>query len=197
MERLKGKGLIIVVSAPSGAGKKAVLDKVRAGDPNLCYSVSATTRDPRPGEVEGRDYFFMSDETFRNKVAAGEFIEYADVHGRLYGTLKAELAWLVGSGKDIVLELDTEGAENVKRLCSDSVLIFIAPPTFDELRKRLEARGTDSPEQIEVRLETAREEMELTDMYDHIVVNDVLDQAAREVKEIIASARREASGQER
>lgn len=197
MERLKGKGLIIVVSAPSGAGKKAVLDKVRAADPNLCYSVSATTRDPRPGEVEGRDYFFMSDETFRNKVAAGEFIEYADVHGRLYGTLKAELARLVGSGKDIVLELDTEGAGNVKRLCSDSVLIFIAPPTFDELRKRLEARGTDSPEQIEVRLETAREEMELTDMYDHIVVNDVLDQAAREVKEIIASARREASGQER
>ena len=197
MEPLKGKGLIIVVSAPSGAGKKAVLDNLRAADPNLCYSVSATTRDPRPGEVQGRDYFFMSDETFRNKVAAGEFIEYADVHGRLYGTLKAELARLVGSGKDIVLELDTEGAENVKRLWSDSVLIFIAPPTFDELQKRLEARGTDSPEQIEVRLETAREEMELTDMYDHIVVNDVLGEAALEVKEIIASARREASGQER
>jgi len=197
MEPLKGKGLIIVVSAPSGAGKKAVLDKVRAADPNLCYSVSATTRHPRPGEVEGRDYFFMSDETFRDKVAAGEFIEYADVHGRLYGTLKAELARLVGSGKDVVLELDTEGAENVKRLRSDAVLIFIAPPTFDELRKRLEARGTDSPDQIDVRLETARREMALTDMYDHIVVNDVLGEAAREVKEIIASARREASGQER
>ena len=156
-----GRGTLFVVSSPSGGGKGTIIRRVREdmleSNENLSYSVSYTTRAPRQGEVDGREYFFVSREIFDEMVAAGEFLESACVHGNLYGTSKKQIMEETAAGIDIILEVDVQGAASVRKLLMDSVSIFILPPSYDVLRQRLIARGTDSPEELEVRLRNAPE----------------------------------------
>jgi guanylate kinase len=184
-------GKLFVVSAPSGAGKKTVLDRLLAQDPQLTYSVSATTRDPRPGEVDGKEYYFLDRAEFERRVTDGAFVEWAEVHGNLYGTLRTELERLRSSGKDVVLEIDVQGMRNLKRDGLDAATIFIMPPSLAELERRLNKRGTNNLEDIAVRLRNARDEIAARGEYDHVVVNDEVGRAAEEMKQIIAQYRTE------
>ncbi len=183
------RNVLFVVSGPSGAGKKAVLDGVSAEDSGLVYSVSATTRSPRAGEIEGREYYFMTSDEFSTTAEAGEFLEYANVHGELYGTLKSEVDKLLATDMEIVLELDVQGAEAVRAKYPEAVLVFIVPPRFEVLRERLASRGSEDAESLERRLETARNELRQKDIFDYIVVNDKLDDAVAEVQKIIRDER--------
>src|SRR5687768_2923007 len=166
------RGTLFVVSSPSGGGKGTIIRHVLAVVPNLSYSVSFTTRAPRPGEVNGREYFFISRNVFDQMVAAGEFLESACVHGNFYGTAKRQIAEETGSGIDIVLEVDVQGAASVRQLLLDSVSIFILPPSYDVLRERLIARGTDSAEELEVRLRNAPAELRQYSTFDYVIIND-------------------------
>lgn len=182
-------GRIFVVSAPSGAGKHTILKRTLAADPSLTYSVSATTRKPRAGEQDGREYYFLDRAEFERRVGAGEFAEWAEVHGNLYGTLRSELDRIVASGKDALLELDVQGMRNVRRMGIDAVTVFIMAPSFEELEQRLRARGTDSDEVIAVRLKNAREEVAAKDEFDHVIVNVDIREAVAELGAIIRAAR--------
>lgn len=187
------RGRIFVVSAPSGAGKHTILKHTLARDPNLTYSVSATTRKPRAGEQEGREYYFLDRETFEKRVAADEFAEWAEVHGNLYGTLRAELDRIVSSGKDALLELDVQGMRNVKRMGLDPITVFIMAPSLEELEQRLRARGTDSDEVIALRLKNALGEIASKDEFDHVIVNVDIHDAVSELEGIIRAARENAA----
>ena len=154
-ETTEGRGILFVVSSPSGGGKGTLIQRVLNKVPNLSYSVSFTTRAPRNGEVNGREYFFVSTEQFEKMIAAGEFLEWAHVHTKLYGTAKRQVVQEVSEGRDIILEVDVQGAASVRALLPDSVSIFILPPSFEVLKRRLEARGTDSPEELDLRLRNA------------------------------------------
>jgi guanylate kinase len=180
---------LFVVSAPSGGGKRAVLGPVFAGDPLLEFSVSATTRAPRKDEVEGRDYYFLSREEFTRRVKKGGFVEYAEVHGNLYGTLREDLERRVDSGKDVVLEIDVQGMRNIQKSGLEAVTVFIMPPSLRVLERRLRRRGTESPEALELRLRNAREEMEARHAFDYIVVNDRLAKAVADMKAIVRAQR--------
>ncbi|GMU93851.1 MAG: guanylate kinase [Candidatus Hydrogenedentota bacterium] len=193
MDTTARRGTLFVVSAPSGAGKHTILERVLARDKRLGYSVSATTRSPRRGEVDGTHYHFMDRASFERRVAEGDFVEWAEVHGNLYGTLRSELERLVGSGKDIVLELDVQGMRNVKRAGLDAVTVFIMAPTVEDLERRLKARATDPPEEISLRLANAKEELAARGEYDHVIVNADIDQATAEFEEIVRSARERAA----
>ncbi len=182
--------MIFVVSAPSGAGKRTVLDQVRAADPMLAYSVSATTRAPRPGEIEGKDYYFLDRAEFERRVAAGEFAEWAEVHGNLYGTLRAEFARIETEGRDVLVEIDVQGMRKLKAAGVAFASIFIVPPSMEELERRLRGRGTDSEEQIALRLRNAREEWRAEPEYDITVVNDRVEDAVTEVKAFMEQRRR-------
>ena len=174
------KGKIIVIAAPSGCGKstiiRALLDK---GDLDLAFAVSATTRPPRPGESEGVSYYFMSEEDFREAIADGAFVEYEEVYpGRFYGTPRSEIERVTSEGHNIVLDIDVNGARGVKELYGQAALtIFIEPPSVDELRRRLEARGTESPEVIDERVDRAAYELAQAAHFDARIVNDDLDTA--------------------
>lgn len=183
------KGLLIVVSAPSGAGKRTVLHKVREHDRELGYSVSTTSRPPRADEVEGRDYYFVSRDEFERRRASGLFLEWAEVHGNLYGTEKAELDRVRDAGRDVVLELDVQGMRNVKGIEPDAVAIFIQPPSMAELARRLRGRGTEAPEVIATRLKNAENEMAASHEFDYVIVNRDVDKAVAEMETIIASER--------
>jgi guanylate kinase len=183
------KGDVFVVSSPSGAGKSVILGRARAADPSILFSVSATTRAPRKGEVEGREYYFLSREEFMRRVEAGEFLEWAEVHGNLYGTLRSEMDRLAASGQDAVLEIDVQGAASLRALGSDMVSVFIMPPSIEELERRLRARGTDAAEVIAVRVQNARREMAHYPEYDYVVVNDELDKAVADFQAIVRARR--------
>ena len=180
-------GFMTVLSAPSGGGKTTILKCLLAlGDPDFQYSVSATTRKPRDGEVNGRDYQFLSTEEFHRRVQAGEFIEFAFVHGNFYGTPRTSVQTWMAQGKIVLLDLDVQGGLNVKRqIGARALLIFIQPPSLEALRQRLELRNTDKPEDIAARMETARQELEQARFYDHAVINVDLESTVREVREII------------
>lgn len=178
-----------VISAPSGGGKGAILARVRERDPRLKLAVSATTRRPRPDEQDGRDYYFMSREQFARWVAEGRFAEWAEVHGNLYGTLKSELDALTADGGDVVLEIDVQGMRSMKNLRDDVVSVFIMPPTLEELKRRIEKRGDVPPEDARLRLRNAVDEMEVGKEYDHVIVNDDLDQAVARLEAIIRARR--------
>jgi len=171
-------GRIIVVSAPSGAGKSTLLRIARENLPQLYVTISATTRLPRPGEVDGKDYYFISREQFQDSVAKNAFAEWAEVHGHLYGTYKSEIDRHITAGETILLEVDVQGMRSIKALYPDMVSIFITPPGMDELKNRLIRRGTDEAGDIEIRLANARREMAARDEFDYCVVNDTLDRAA-------------------
>lgn len=167
---------VFVVSGPSGAGKNTLLSRVMEAVPNLVYSVSATTRSPRKGEVEGKNYFFLSEEEFERRIDAGEFVEWAWVHDHRYGTLTAELDRTLRTGKNVILELDVQGMRSVKALRNDVTTVFIMPPSLDELERRLVARGTAGDE-LQTRLENAKTEMGAAGEFDFRIVNDRLQDA--------------------
>lgn len=183
------RGTLFVVSSPSGGGKGTIIRHVLDEVPNLSYSVSFTTRTPRPGEVNGREYFFISREVFDEMVAAGEFLEWACVHGNYYGTAKRQVADETAAGIDIVLEVDVQGAASVRRLLLDSVSIFILPPSYEVLKERLIARGTDTPEELAVRLRNAPDELRQYSAFDYVIINDEVDRAVAQLASIIYAER--------
>jgi guanylate kinase len=183
------RGILFVVSSPSGGGKGTLIQHVLDEVKGLSYSVSYTTRAPRDGETEGREYFFVTREKFEDMVAAGDFLEWATVHGNLYGTNRQQVSREVFEGRDIVLEVDVQGAASVRELITDSVNIFILPPSLEVLRQRLVARGTDSTEEIELRLKNAREELKEYKSFDFVIVNDEIDRATSQLACIIEAER--------
>ena len=190
------RGTLFVVSSPSGGGKGTIIRHVLAVVENLSYSVSYTTRAPRLNEMNGREYFFISRETFEEMAAAGEFLEWACVHGNLYGTSKQQIIEQTGAGADIILEVDVQGAASVRQLLMDSVSVFILPPSYEVLRQRLIARGTDSPEELEVRLRNAPEELKQYSAFDYVIINDEIDRAAGQLASIIYAERARCMRQE-
>jgi len=183
-------GILFIVSAPSGAGKGAIIERVMARDDRMTVSVSATTRAPRPGEKEGTSYYFLSREEFLRRVSAGEFAEWAEVHEHLYGTLRSELARLRALGRDVFMEVDVQGMFNVKALCPEAVSVFVLPPSMEVLEDRLRKRGMNSDEDMAVRLSNARDEITASSRFDYVIVNDVLDEAVVDMEAIVRAERR-------
>jgi guanylate kinase len=182
-----------VISGPSGAGKGTVIARVLESLDGLSLSVSATTRSPRPGEVDGVQYHFLSRAEFERAVDEGRFLEWVDYGGNLYGTLRSDVESRLAEGSDVVLEIELQGARNVRRTLPEAELIFIAPPSFGDLVARLRGRGTESEDAIAARLRIARDEVAAAREFDHVVVNDEADRAAREVAELIVARRRTVS----
>jgi len=178
---------MLVVSGPSGCGKSTICGRLLE-DPRVEFSVSTTTRAARPGEVDGRDYHFVDKPRFRAEIERGAFIEWAEVHGNLYGTPRAPMERALAAGKVFLLEVDVQGGAQLKTLGLPGVYVFIAPPDMDVLRRRLERRGTDSPEVIERRMAKAHEEMRASERYDHVIVNDDLERALAEVRRVAGLA---------
>jgi guanylate kinase len=182
-------GRLIIVSGPSGAGKGTLVDAVVGRVPALWVSVSATTRSPRPGEREGVHYFFLTREEFDRRVEAGEFLEWAEVHGNLYGTLRSHVQARLEQGTNVILEIDPQGAMQVKAAMPEAVLVFVEAPSKEELRRRLAHRGSETPEQVETRMRTAERELALVDAYQHVIINDDVARAADELTAIVDSLR--------
>ena len=179
------RGTLLVLSGPSGVGKSTVLRKVMAGREDMAFSVSATTRAPRPGEEEGVDYFFVTRERFDEMVADGELLEHAEFVGNYYGTPRSQVEKRLESGITVVLDIEVQGASQVKALMPEALTVFLAPPSLEALEQRLRGRGTETEEKIRSRLETARRELLLAPTYDYTVVNDDADRAAAELAEIL------------
>jgi len=179
------QGLIIVLSAPSGTGKSAVLGKALELVPNLSMTVSATTRPARAGETDGEDYHFLSREEFERHIEKDDFVEFAMVHGNLYGTLRSELDKLIKSGNDVVLELDVQGMRNIKRYTQEMVSIFLMPPSIEELANRLRKRATESEAALNLRLRNAEAEIAARGEFDYVVVNEKVSDAAADLRAIL------------
>ena len=182
-------GLLIVLSAPSGCGKSTLVRRLLELRPGLRFSVSATTRTPRAGEVDGVDYYFIDQDTFRKMIEKDEFLEYAQYVDNSYGTPRAPVERETAAGNDVLLDIETNGALQVMRRCPDAVTVFLLPPSFEELERRLTTRGKDSPEVIARRLEEARRECLLADRYAYNIVNDDVERAAGEFSAIIDKER--------
>lgn len=178
------RGRMVVISGPSGSGKSTICNRLRE-DPHVVFSVSATTRPKRPGEVDGRDYHFLAREEFKHRVEGGDFLEHAEVFGNMYGTLRAPMEKVLAEGNVYLLEIDVQGANQLRALGEPGVYVFIAPPDFEELRRRLASRGTETPEMLERRLHKAEDEWRERVSYDHVVTNDDLDRAVGEVRRLI------------
>ena len=178
------KGILFVLTGPSGVGKGTVLKQVREYKP-LFYSISATTRDPREGEKDGVDYHFMTREKFQQLVEEGGFLEHAEFSKNCYGTPAAPVDAEIQAGRDVLLEIEVQGAMQVKQIRPEAVRIFLAPPSFEELERRLVGRGTEEPEVVQRRLETAKHELTLAPEFDYIVVNNTVEQAVSDVLAIM------------
>ena len=182
MER---QGIALVLSAPSGTGKTTLVKMLREEFPRLCYSISCTTRAPRDGEVDGREYFFVDPDRFKEMVNNSELLEHAEYVANSYGTPKAYVEEKLSSGMNVILDIEVQGARQVNEKMPECVKIFIIPPTVEELRKRLEKRGTDTQRAIEARLIRAKQEFEEADFYDYVIVNDDADVAAAKLSAIM------------
>ncbi len=180
-------GILIVFSGPSGAGKDTVLKELLAADPNICLSVSATTRAPREGEQDGKDYFFLTRPQFEEMIQKGEMLEHAEYCDNYYGTPRRPVEEALAQGKDVILEIEVAGASQIIRDCPRCVSIFLMPPSLEVLENRLRRRQTDNEEAIEKRLAKAKEEMAQAAVYDHVVINDELEKAVAEVASILDS----------
>jgi guanylate kinase len=176
---------VFVITGPSGVGKGTLIRALRERVPELELAVSATTRAPRPGEQDGVDYHFLSDDEFEDRVNNGAFVEHARYSGRRYGTLREELERRGAGATPVLLEIEVQGARQVREAMPDAVQVFIAPPSEEALRTRLVGRGTDPPEQVAARLETAREELGAQGEFGHVVVNDRLEEAVAELERLI------------
>ena len=181
---------LFVISGPSGAGKGTLVARLRERRPRLGQSVSANTRIPRAGEQEGVSYFFLSPEEFQRRIDAGEFLEWANVFGNMYGTLLSEVTSKLEAGTSLILEIDVQGALQVKEKFPEAVLIFIEPPSLEVLRQRLVGRATESPEALATRLATAEKELALAERYDAVIVNDDLDTATSDLVAAVESYER-------
>ena len=184
-----GRGSVIVISAPSGAGKSTLVARLLASSPGLAFSVSHTTRPPRAGEKNGREYFFVSEPEFRSMITRDEFVEWADVFGHLYGTSRRELEAAEAVGADILLDIDVQGHRQIKERLPETVSVFILPPSFAELERRLRRRHSDAPDDIARRLDAARREITHWPEYDYLVVNDRLSDASQALKAVVRAAR--------
>lgn len=182
-----------MISGPSGAGKGTLVARVRAQRPDLGLTVSATTREPRTGEVDGVNYFFLTEDEFSARIKEGAFIEWAQVHDHRYGTLASEIERNLSTGHSLMLEIDVQGALAVKKRFPEAVLIFIEPPSLEVLKERLIKRGSETPESVALRLKTAEGEMPLRDRYDEILVNDDLDRATDEFLAVLYAHERNGS----
>jgi guanylate kinase len=190
-------GNLFVVAAPSGAGKSSLVKALLELDSHVQPSISHTTRPPRGQEKHGREYFFVSDADFDHMVLASAFVEWANVHGHRYGTSKKMIEERVAQGVDVILEIDFQGAMQIKRIFGNAVLIFILPPSWDELRGRLERRGEDSPQTIELRLQNAAEEMQQAREFDFVIINELFERALFDLKAIVHAQRLKFSAQRR
>ena len=179
------KGFLLVISGPSAAGKGTICRKLLARNEDLIFSVSATTRKPRVGEKEGINYFFIDSLKFNNMIEHKEFLEYARVHNNYYGTPRDFVLNNVNKGKTVILEIDVKGALQVKKVYPEAVFIFLLPPSMEELKNRIEKRGTESKEDINIRLRNAFEELKFVDEYDYFVINDKVKNAVESVESII------------
>lgn len=190
-------GNLFVVSAPSGAGKSSLVKALLELDSHVQPSVSHTTRAPRGQEKHGREYFFASEQEFDAMVAANGFVEWANVHGRRYGTSRKAIEERVAQGADVVLEIDFQGALQIKQAFVNAVLVFILPPSWDELRSRLERRGEDAPDVIDLRLKNAAEEMAQASKFDFVIINEVFERALFDLKTIVHAQRLKYAAQRR
>ncbi|HWU04503.1 MAG TPA: guanylate kinase [Novosphingobium sp.] len=189
-DRLHRRGLMFILSSPSGAGKTTIAHRLLADDEEIASSVSATTRTMRPGEVDGRDYHFVSQEKFDEMVEANEFFEWATVFGHSYGTPKAQIRAGLKEGRDYLFDIDWQGTQQLSQKAgTDVVRVFILPPSLEELNRRLTGRGTDSPEVIAARMARAQAEITHWDAYDYVVVNDDIDTCFAEVRQILQAER--------
>jgi guanylate kinase len=182
-------GNVFVLSAPSGTGKSTLAKQLVKEIPDLDFSVSFTTRRPRPGEVHGRDYFFVDDAEFDRMVAQDGFVEWVRVYDRRYGTGKAWIREQLATGRDVLLDIESKGARRVHEVIPDAVMVFLLPPSSRELAARLRGRGDESAEQVKIRLEYARHELAQWESYDYLVINDTVDQAYRRLESIIIATR--------
>ena len=178
-------GKVFVITGPSGVGKGTLIEQLLERIPELELSVSATTREPRPGEVDGRDYHFLAPDEFERRVDAGDFLEHATYSGNRYGTLRQEVEGRLAEGRSVVLEIEVQGARQVRKAMPEAVQIFIAPPDPESLRERLEGRGTDSADAIERRLRTAEIELEAQAEFPHVIVNDEVQKAASKLESLV------------
>lgn len=186
---MKKKGMIIIVSAPSGAGKTSICDALIKNDKNIVYSVSTTTRKARTGEKNGREYFFVDDSTFKSMVKKNMFVEWAKVHDHFYGTSKKVLEDTINKGKDILLDIDVQGALKIKKQYRDVLMIFITTPTLKILKERLIKRNKDTLSVIKTRLNNAKKELTYLPKYDYLILNDKLDRSIENVKSVINAER--------
>ena len=182
---MKEKGKLIVISGPSGAGKSTVVFKAIEGREDFCFSTSVTTRKPRPGEVDGREYFFVDPDRFKEMVANDELLEHAEYVANSYGTPRAYVEEKLAAGMNVLLDIEVQGARQIHEKKPDAVMIFIIPPSLEELEKRLRGRGTDTDRAIEARLIRARQEYQEADFYDYLIINDDAGKAAEELSAII------------
>jgi guanylate kinase len=185
MMKDKYPGRLFIISAPSGTGKSTVIQKIMELRSDLSFSVSATTRPPRPGETEGVAYRFLSRSEFERMIAQNDFLEYAEFVGDFYGTPKQPVLDHVCKGEDVILDIDVQGCKQIKKAMPEAVSIFLIPPSMEELERRLRTRGTDSEDKVKYRLQRAKAEMLERNIYDFNVVNDIVDQAAHEIIKII------------
>lgn len=179
------KGLLILISGPSGTGKGTVCDLLRQKHPEISYSISATTRQPRPGEQDGVNYYFYTKEKFREMIDQGQLLEWAEVYGNFYGTPKQKVLDRLEAGEDILLEIDTQGALNVMKVMPEGLFIFLLPPSLEELAARLKGRGTETEESLHRRLGAAVDEIKLATKYRYVVINDKVEDAQETIAKII------------
>jgi guanylate kinase len=189
LQERKNRGSLFIVSAPSGAGKTTLCKELVSSLPDLRFSVSFTTRQQRPGEVNDSDYSFIGREAFLSMIRRGEFIEWAEVHGAFYGTSGLRLKEIMESGNDVILDIDTQGAMQIKQKYREGVSIFILPPSMEILKQRLEKRMTDSQEEMKKRLKTAIAEIKTYSRYDYVIINNIFEKALKEFEAIIISHR--------
>lgn len=183
------RGHLYIVAAPSGAGKTTLVRMLLENDPGIRLSISYTTRPPRPGEADGREYNFVDMETFRGMVARGDFLEWAEVHGNCYGTSRPWIAAEMAAGRDVLLEIDWQGAQQVRRQFPEAIGIFVLPPSLAVLRQRLTGRGTDSNEVIARRLAAAQDEMRHVTEFEYVIINDKLEQALADLLAVVRASR--------
>lgn len=186
-KRQQKKGKVIVISAPSGSGKTTICKHLLKFNPQLVFSVSYTTRLPRQGEVNGKDYFFVSEKKFIKMIKQKKFLEWAKVYNNYYGTSKQQVLKTINSGRDILLDIDVQGGKNIKKIFPDGIFIFVLPPSWKELKQRITLRGKDSPDEIKKRLKNVNKELKYIKYYDYVVINDDLEKTVQTINQIITA----------